>query len=470
MNSIAGISELAQRFLVERPKEVERSSGFVQRSTARLDGPAFVQMCVLGWLHEASASYSQLNHVVASLDIHVRNQAIEERFGPASSRLMRQLLEEAAGQLVQGPALPQALFEHFPGGVYLQDGTVISLPNALRKEWRGSGGRAGSNASGVRIQARWEMRCGGLHGLWMQEARQSERCGPAMQTPYPPDSLHIVDTAYLSYADMRAASQSRRFWITGVKADMLFRDTQGRWWNLTDWVASQPADAQVIDVWVQAGKVDQVPVRLIALRLPKEVVQRRKLRAHREVERRPHSKGVQRCGRRPKRGSGHQPRQRARKRHKVSARRQRLQQWVLVLTNVAGNVLDAQQVVALMRLRWQIEVFWKLCKQEGKIDTWRSGKPERILTELYAKLLGLLLEHWVTIEGCWSDPRRSLFKARQVMQWTVSWLVLAIRGAIGWEVVFSLMYSSMGSNCWTDRRRHPPSTFQQLEDPKLCGS
>src|SRR5205085_3774708 len=238
MESRARVSRLAQRFLVERPKELERSSGFVQRSTARLDGPAFVQMCVLGWRHNAAASYSQLNHVVASLDIHVRNQAIEERFGSASSQLMRQLLEEAAGQLVQGPALERTLWEHFPGGVYLQDGTVVSLPQELSNEWRGSGGQAGRNASGVRIQARWEMRCGGLYGLWLQEARASERRGPAMDAPYPQDSLRIVDTAYLSYAEMPAANRNRQFWITGVKADMLFRDGQGRWWNLTDWVGS----------------------------------------------------------------------------------------------------------------------------------------------------------------------------------------------------------------------------------------
>ena len=48
MNSIACVSELLQEFLLRRAKELERSSGFVQRSTARLDGPSFVQMCVLG--------------------------------------------------------------------------------------------------------------------------------------------------------------------------------------------------------------------------------------------------------------------------------------------------------------------------------------------------------------------------------------------------------------------------------------
>src|SRR5436305_5007440 len=384
MESRAQVSELAQRFLVERPKELERASGFVQRSTAQLDGPKFVQMCVLGWMNNASASSSQLNHVVASLDLHVRNQAIEERFGPAGSSLVRRLLEEATGQLLQGRAVETPLFEHFAGGVFLQDGSVVSLPNELSTSWRGSGGRSGAGESGVRIQARWEMRGGGLHGLWMQDAR--------------------------------------------------------------------------------------MPVRLIARRLPNEVIQRRKKRAKREVERRPRSKGVQRCGRRPKRGSGSQPRKRAGTRHKTSASKQRQVEWLLVLTNVESQVLSAEQVVALMRLRWQIELLWKLWKQEGKIDTWRSSKPQRILTELYAKLLGLLLEHWVTLQGCWSDPRRSLVKARQVIQWTVSWLVLAIRGEVAWEVVLSGMCSSMGSNCWTDKRQHPPSTFQQLDDPKLCGS
>ncbi len=47
----------------------------------------------------------------------------------------------------------------------------------------------------------------------------------------------------------------------------------------------------------------------------------------------------------------------------------------------------------LVRCRWQIELLWKLWKAHGKLDTWRSYKPKRILTEIYAKLLGLLITH-----------------------------------------------------------------------------
>jgi hypothetical protein len=55
--------------------------------------------------------------------------------------------------------------------------------------------------------------------------------------------------------------------------------------------------------------------------------------------------------------------------------------------------------------------------QHGKLDTWRSYKPQRILTELYAKLLGLLITHWEVVVGCWQAPNRSLLKAKQVVQW-----------------------------------------------------
>src|SRR2546423_15229224 len=117
-----------------------------------------------------------------------------------------------------------------------------------------------------------------------------QRKRSARDEPYPENSLRIVDTAYLSYADMRAASLSRRFWITGVKADMLFADQQGRLWNLTEWLRSLPESEQGVEEGVRAGKREQVPVRLLALRLPEEVLRRRKRRAKREVEGRPRTK------------------------------------------------------------------------------------------------------------------------------------------------------------------------------------
>ena len=139
MSSISQVSAAMQRILDTRAKAWERKTGFVQRSSVQLDGPAFVQTCVLTWMQRPEASYSQLRHTATSLGVHVSNQAIEQRFGPASRQLMRALLEEAVQEVISSEARVPELLGRF-NGVYLQDGTVLSLPESLAGPWPGSGG------------------------------------------------------------------------------------------------------------------------------------------------------------------------------------------------------------------------------------------------------------------------------------------------------------------------------------------
>ena len=89
-----------QRVLTTRAKELERETGFVQRSTAQLDGPTCSQTTVFGWMATAEASYAQLRHVAASLGVSVSSQAVEQRFGAESSVLLRALVQEAVGEVL----------------------------------------------------------------------------------------------------------------------------------------------------------------------------------------------------------------------------------------------------------------------------------------------------------------------------------------------------------------------------------
>ncbi len=57
-----------------------------------------------------------------------------------------------------------------------------------------------------------------------------------------------------------------------------------------------------------------------------------------------------------------------------------------------------------------MELLYKLWKQDGQIDEWRTANPWRALCELYAKLIGAVLQHWVIILFAWQDPQRSLVK------------------------------------------------------------
>jgi hypothetical protein len=71
MSSIPQVSDVMKRVLTKRAKDLERETGFVERSTARLDGPTFVQTTVFGWMDTPEASYTQLRHVAASLGVSV---------------------------------------------------------------------------------------------------------------------------------------------------------------------------------------------------------------------------------------------------------------------------------------------------------------------------------------------------------------------------------------------------------------
>jgi hypothetical protein len=98
MSSISQVSDASRRVLTTRAKELERETGFVQRSTAQLDGPTFVHTTVFGWMDMPEASYPQLRHVAASLGVPVSSQAVEQRFGAASATLLREVLQEAVGE------------------------------------------------------------------------------------------------------------------------------------------------------------------------------------------------------------------------------------------------------------------------------------------------------------------------------------------------------------------------------------
>src|SRR5260370_16902135 len=186
MRSITEVGEAMQSVLTRSAKELERESGFVQRSTAQLDGPTFAQTTVFGWMANPEASYPQLRQVAASLNVSVSTQAVEQRFGAESAALLRELLQEAVGEVLCSQASAPELLSRF-NGVYVQDGTVISLPPELKGEWRGCGGSTPEvGQSSLRVQVRLDLAQGGVEGPGAQEGAAPQPRGAAPPAPLPP--------------------------------------------------------------------------------------------------------------------------------------------------------------------------------------------------------------------------------------------------------------------------------------------
>jgi Transposase DDE domain len=461
MSSISQVSDALRRVLTRRAKELERETGFVERSTAQLDGPTFVQTTVFGWMDMPEASYPQLRHVAASLGVPVSSQAVEQRFGAESATLLREVLQEAVGAVLCSEASAPELLSRF-NGVDVQDGTIISLPAELRDEWRGCGGRTPqAGQSSMRVQVRLDLAQGGMQGPWLQEGQAAERSGQAHETPLPQGCLYNVDGGYFTLAQMRAHGKAGCHWLTSANAGTPLIDERGQCWDLVSFLRAQTEDE--VDVQVLLGKYERLPVRLIARRVSAEQAERRRKSANREKDVK--AKGVQRPNERKRRAGD--KRQRPRKCSKTGKARLQLLDWTILITNVPHTVLTADEVLVLARCRWQIELCWKLWKQVGKVDTWRSAKAYRILTEIYAKFLGCLITHWLTLLECWQAPNRSMVKAQQVVQWMAPLLALGVTGFVPLETMVQRTSSTMASGCTVNARRKRPAAYQLVANPKL---
>jgi len=108
-----------------------------------------------------------------------------------------------------------------------------------------------------------------------------------------------------------------------------------------------------------------------------------------------------------------------------------------------------------------IELLFKLWKEHGHIDDWRSKKPDRILCELYAKLAAMLIQQWLIHEGSWPDPWRSLVKAAAVVRREANRIMVALYEG-GLAATLQSIVRCMHSGCRINRRKGRPSTAQLL--------
>lgn len=181
------------------------------------------------------------------------------------------------------------------------------------------------------------------------------------------------------------------------------------------------------------GRDHRLAARLLVQRVPQEVADQRRRRVREEAK-----------------DKGRTP----------SARRLALCDWTWIVTNVPAVQLTLREAVVLLTCRWQIEVVFKLWKSHGLIDEWRSAKPWAILCELYAKLLGCVVQQWLLLIRCWDAPDRSLFKAAATIRQHALPLLLGLR--TGLEAAITVVVTCLQHGCRINRSRKTPRTWQQL--------
>jgi len=398
-----------------------------------LTGSSFVVGLISAWQADPQVSLAGMSQAVGNAGTPISRQRVEQRFDARAVAFLKAMVDESLKVIVKGPSVDRGILARF-SAVELTDSSVITLPNELQTVWRGSGG-FGERAStaAVKISVRWNVRDGQLDTLSFSDGITQDRQVAAHQNPVVAGSLHIKDLGYFKLDDFEKIGQQGAYWLTRYKIGTQVRDAQGQVVDLTTWLPQ--AEGHRLDVPVYVGQKKRLPCRLVAERVPAEVVQQRHARI----------------------------RETARQNQMLpSPRALILAQWTIYLTNVPDTLLTTEDVFILGRYRWQIELLFKLWKSDLQIDTWNTTNPYRILCEFYGKLLAAIVTHWFLLLGCWHNPRRSL---RQAMP-TIQGLAWQWANSLAHLPLLEHMLRSLCrslSHCHMDRSQRFPRHFQLLE-------
>lgn len=109
-----------------------------------------------------------------------------------------------------------------------------------------------------------------------------------------------------------------------------------------------------------------------------------------------------------------------------------------------------------------IERLFKLWKSHGQVDAWRSANPIRILCEVDAKLIGVVIHHWILVASNWADPERSLFKAAQIVTSYAGELASAHDSPAQVLRVLTKLARVIARLARTNKRQKIPTTAQRL--------
>jgi len=373
-----------QDLLTTTADRTARECGFVKR-VRKVTGANFVQALVFTWLGEPAASQSSLQGTAAAVGLELSRQGLEQRFTPQATEFLKRLLADATSRLIDAPvAIP--LMDRFTSFEVL-DSSIVALPDELAEVYRGgkSGTTTGEKAA-VKLTVGLDLKTGALRGPVLDDGRAAD-LGSTLATADPPKGgLALADLNYFSLEKFRSWGLAGAYWVSRLKVRTAVYDDTGR--RLDVLARLQAAGDRDVDLDVRLGARERLACRLIARKVPPSVAELRRQRL-REKSRR--------------RGD------------RVSALALAVCDWTILVTNVPRAMLSVEEAAAVTRMRWQIELVFKLWKSHGGIDEWNSRSPAKVLCTVYGKLLAMVVEHWTIVTGCWSRPDRSPAKAARMI-------------------------------------------------------
>lgn len=349
------IEEL-QMFLSEIGNQLEQVSGFVQRKS-ELTGSGLVKIFVLGSLAHGKTSLRGFCRVAEALGIVISESGLHQRLNEKAVELLRQvthlwLSHQSSGEI-------KAVLGSF-AQVHIMDSSVIRLPDGLAAAFRGT-----RHAASMKVQLGYEYKQGKIEAIEIEAGCQTDQKSGVIEAVSHAGDLVLFDLGYFDQKRFARLAQNGVFFVSRLhsQAGLYVSKDSSQAVDLLKIVGKKGSHGELA---YYLGSQERVPVRLIYNRLPANVIEERRRKAHKA----------------------------ARERGQICSKQTLASlEWLFFVTNAPDALLNRQQIGEVYRLRWQIELIFKVWKSEMDLDAIGQWRVERVLAQVYGRILALLLFH-----------------------------------------------------------------------------
>jgi hypothetical protein len=436
------IGSQIQKFFTEGIEVVARQTKFVQRSS-KLTGSKFLQALVFTSLEKPEMTLSNIQQSCLDLDVRISEQSIDERLDEKSVNFLSQLFSQAVKRFAVDEPLGIKLLEQFKA-IYLLDSTQISLPESMADLFPGAGGNASS--ASLKIQLVFDFLCGQIKQTEFCTGREPDQGYRGHKSLIAKGVLLLMDLGYFVLDTFKQINDCGGYFLSRFQAQTALLTPTGERLALKKLLDAQTTPLAELEVLIGNRNQHQVPCRLIMIRLPQEVADRQRQKA---------KENAQRHGR------------------QVTQEYLKLLDWALFVTNVPVALLRSEHVASLYRIRWQIELVFKMCKSFCGLDYIASLRPHRILTELYARLIGVVLTYFLIAPfrlpyGTTANREISPFKVRQIFQRFARAWALALNHADDLLASISDFFRHIEHSGFKQKRQKSPNLLHALSLISAC--
>ncbi len=277
MDVLRTVSAALQKNLDEELDELARQCKVVIRERV-FTGRTLLLMIVVTLLHKPDAVWADFHLTAARLGLAVSLTAIEKRFaaGQPLVDFFRTVLERALQKTIAAEPSSAELLHKFTA-VLIGDATTINLPDELADLFPGCGGSAGTSRAALKLQILWDLKTGRLVELHIEPGCASDARSPIAQAEAEAGSLLVFDLGYFDLDRFARLDVDGKKFISRLLFGTAVLQSNGKALDLLTYLRQQPTG--LVDQMILLGATVNLCCRLVGVRVPQEVANRRRQQA-----------------------------------------------------------------------------------------------------------------------------------------------------------------------------------------------